>query len=155
MAAMLKRIASAAFVAIGIFATPSAANAADCVQTPPLSPHVFNGTVVSIESSGRVASVRTDDGADVRVIGTPSETGVTTVDRTYKVGARYEFHPLNASSPFQDNACTRTRQIAAREDPSPWRSGLDLGVGAAILLAALGITLFWVRRRRQTPTTGS
>ncbi|MFD1542807.1 hypothetical protein [Nonomuraea guangzhouensis] len=105
----MRLIASGVFVAMGILATPSAAVAADCVQTPPASPHVFTGTVVSVESSGRVATVRTDDGAEVKVIGTPSETAVSTVDRAYDVGARYEFHPLNATSPFNDNAFVRLR----------------------------------------------
>ena len=148
MAATLRLIASGVILSIGILATPSAAVAADCVQTPPPSPHVFTGTVVSVESSGRVATVRTDDGAEVKVIGTPSETAVTTVDRAYDVGARYEFHPLNATSPFQDNACTRTRKIGAKDDSGSWPAGL--GMGALILLIALGGTLFRVRRHRTT-----
>jgi cell wall-associated NlpC family hydrolase len=74
---------------------------------------MFTGTVESVERDGLVAHVRTDAGQRIHVIGTPSEAGATTVDRTFTTGVRYEFHPLNSSSPYQDNICTRTHAIDA------------------------------------------
>lgn len=146
-------------------ATPSAW--ASCAQPPAVSQHVFAGTVTSTERDGRIARVRTDDGQDVEVDGTPSATGGTSVDRTYAVGTRYEFHPLNATSPFQDNACTSTRPLPSQVTASaslamapgtpmarsstgsvawpglPWLVG---GVAAAMLLA--GIVIARARRGR-------
>jgi hypothetical protein len=124
--------------------------------------------VTSTERDGRIARVRTDDGQDVEVDGTPSATGATSVDRTYAVGTRYEFHPLNATSPFQDNACTSTRSLASQATATlaspatapgtpvagsstrsvawpglPWLVG---GVAAAMLLA--GMVIAGARRGR-------
>jgi hypothetical protein len=66
-----------------------------------------------VASNGRVATVRTDDGRTVLVIGTPDPGAqATSVDRTFAVGARYEFHPVNDAPPYQDNACTATHEIA-------------------------------------------
>jgi hypothetical protein len=45
---------------------------------------------------------------------------MTSVDRTYEVGGRYEFHPLNDSDPYRDNDCTSTHRIPAA---SPASSG--------------------------------
>ena len=84
----------------------------------------------------------TDEGRTVTVNGGPSGTGTgtdtntaTSVDRTYRPGVRYEFHPLNAASPYQDNACTATRAIGGAsgesrlpEGTSPVASGLTSGV---------------------------
>lgn len=89
---------------------------ASCATPPPVSPSVFSGTVLSTELGDRIAQVRTDDGDIVEVRGTPSDGGaITTVDRTYVVGTRYEFHPLNATSPYEDNICTATHVI----EPAP------------------------------------
>jgi hypothetical protein len=92
----------------GLFvgAVPDAS--ASCATPAAASPWVFTGTVVSTERDGRVAAVRTDDGHRVDVVGTASTGGFTSVDRAYEIGARYEFHPTNSASPFQDNICTRT-----------------------------------------------
>jgi hypothetical protein len=89
--------------------------AASCAGPPAPSSHAFTGTALAVEHEGRVATVKTDDGRTVVVRGTPNESGFTSVDRTYTVGARYEFHPVNATNPFEDNACTATRMIAAGE----------------------------------------
>lgn len=89
--------------------------AASCASPAAVSEHRFTGVVTSVSAGGRVASVRTEAGDTVSVVGSPSGVGggVTSVDREYTVGARYEFHPVNAGSPFQDNACTATHEVAA------------------------------------------
>jgi hypothetical protein len=106
-------LAIAGLCVSGLLSSPTAPAWASCAPDAPTSPHVFTGTVISTEREGRVAHVRTDDGQSVVVVGTPAESGVTSVDRTYEVGVRYEFHPLNATSPFQDNICTRTHAIGS------------------------------------------
>ncbi|MEU8142198.1 hypothetical protein [Nonomuraea sp. NPDC048901] len=142
MAAILRISLLCAIVGAALAVAPAAA-LADCTGTPPPSPHVFIGVVLSVERDGRVAHVRTDDGQDVQVVGTPSESGITTADRTYKTGARYEFHPLNASSPFQDNACTRTRSIAIEQGgTSPY---LLVFLGVALVGGVL-VLYRWLRR---------
>ncbi len=77
-------------------------------------------TVVSVEHEGRTARVRTDDGRDVTVHGggrSPASNSATSVDRRYAVDGRYEFHPINDASPFEDNACTATRQLSGPQPP--------------------------------------
>ena len=105
-----------AFAALPVL-VPSAAQAS-CAAPALASPNAFVGTVNSVEKDGRVAQVVLDDGRRVTVHGSPElgDNTATSVDRRYAVGARYEFHPLNASSPYQDNACTATRQLSG---PSP------------------------------------
>jgi len=74
---------------------------------------VFTGTVVETRYLGTEASVRTDSGALVVVrgyIGRDPGLG-SSVDRVFREGRRYKFHPVNARSPFRDNACTRTHRI--------------------------------------------
>jgi hypothetical protein len=72
-----------------------------------------------------------------------------------------KFHPLNAASPYQDNACTATRAIGGAsgesrlpEGTSPVASGLTSGrwhiplwTGAAAVVLAAGAILL-IRRRR-------
>ena len=103
----------------GLLGGPALPASASCAPNAPMSPHVFTGTVISTEREGRVAHVQTDDGQYVVVVGTPSESGVSAVDRSYDVGVRYEFHPLNATSPFQDNICTRTHPITSPAPTTP------------------------------------
>lgn len=91
-----------------------------CAETQIRSPYSFTGVVVSTRSQGRVATVRTDTGATVQVLGTTANgSGATSVDRSYEVGGRYEFHPTNGSSPYQDNACTFTHLLSSGAEPSP------------------------------------
>ncbi|WP_285741100.1 hypothetical protein [Lentzea sp. NBRC 105346] len=118
---------------------------ASCAMPPPESPAVFTGTVESTERDGLVAHVRTDDGRQVDVVGTPSESGVTSVDRTFTKGVRYEFHPLNASSPYQDNICTRTHAVdsAPPTAPTPSTAGgpgvkVAIGIGGALVVLGGG-----------------
>jgi hypothetical protein len=135
---------------------------ASCVQPPLTSPHQFTGTVTRVGNAGRTATVHTDDGRTVTVLGSEADrpNAATTVDRTYQVGVKYEFHPLNDSSPYQDNACTATHPIGARSpDPNgpPAVDGGDAGSGAPSTSLVLGITAavilltsagLWLLRRR-------
>ena len=97
----------------GAIAVPGPA-VASCAEQPVDSPYAFVGTVVGLEKEGRVANVVLDDGNKVVVHGSPElgDAVATSVDRRYALGGRYEFHPINARTPFQDNACTATRQLA-------------------------------------------
>lgn len=80
---------------------------------PPLrSEHSFVGVVVRTSANGRVAEVRQDDGRTVTVRGGETrDNAASSVDRYYDVGARYEFHPVNAEDPYEDNECTATRRL--------------------------------------------
>ena len=87
---------------------------ASCATEAKVSPYAFIGTVISTKKKDRVATVITDNGQRVTVRGTesgfPESFGST--DRRYALGGRYEFHPINAESPYRDNTCTATRQLA-------------------------------------------
>lgn len=142
---------------------------ASCMQSPLASPYHFTGTVTTLSNAGRTATARTDDGRTVIVLGSEADepNAATSVDRTYEVGAKYEFHPLNDTSPYRDNACTATHLIGAS---SPGPSGLAAAAGsgtasgepstslwaamsaAAILLSGAGLWL--LRRRTSKSTTG-
>ena len=57
----------------------------------------------------------------------------------------YEFHPVNTTSPYEDNACTATRQIAAVPagaggGPAPRAGGTP--TGTALALAGLAVLAF-------------
>lgn len=145
----------AAVAVVGLAAPASAS----CAGSPAPSRYAFTGVVTATANGGRVATVRADSGQTVTVVGTPDKgSGATSVDRQYVVGARYEFHPLNGESPYQDNACTATRQIAAAASSTPGAaasngSGSSLPITpplvvAAVLAAALVFGLMLVRARR-------
>ena len=115
------RLAGAAgLTAVFLLGTAGVADAS-CAPPPATSAFAFTGTVLTTSDSDRVAQVRTDTGAEVTVLGTPNPgtSGVTSVDRTFIAGARYEFHPLNEASPYRDNLCTATRQLATTAEPTP------------------------------------
>lgn len=116
-----------------ILLSPSAAEAS-CAMPPVESPHAFTGTVLEVEQDGRVATVELDDGREVVVNGSP-EAGstVTSVDRRFEPGARYVFHPLNATSPYEDNACTATRRLAGTGTSTGSGSGSGSGSDDRIL----------------------
>jgi hypothetical protein len=141
------------------------------VSTPRESPYRFTGTVTGVDNAGRRASVRTDDGRTVTVVGSDAAgpNAATSVDRAFQLDGRYEFHPLNAASPYRDNACTATHLIGGAgvhrdgrvlprageggQRPVWWRLG-----GAAVvvvMLAAAGAWLVrrWLRRRRPIADT--
>jgi len=153
----------AAVLSIGgllVAATPAFA---DCIPTPQVSAHRFTGTVVKVENEGRTATVRTDDGRTVIVRGSPVDgpNAASSVDRTYTVGLRYEFHPTNDASPYSDSICTATHLVGPPVDASSpsatppaarrgaalarwWRGGLGL-----LLVVGAGIGFWLVSRRRQ------
>ena len=169
--------------ALTMLALPAAVGAAaayaSCAGTPEPSPYAFTGTVLSVEDGGTVATVETDDGSTVTVIGGPGGggNGMSSVDRTYKVGVRYEFHPLNDQSPYEDNICTATHTLADQTPPTPpgttgaggsgqqgasgtgsaqqqdW-SGLSVGLAALAVLGVLGLGLVMVSRRSAAARPG-
>jgi hypothetical protein len=108
----LPRALAVLLAAAALVVWPSTAALGSCAGPPSPSPHVFTGTVVDTEAAGRVATVVTDDGETVTVTGAEDPGSVTSVDRRYAVGGRYEFHPLNGEAPYRDNACTATGQLS-------------------------------------------
>jgi hypothetical protein len=110
------RVAVAAALSVLAAAAAAPGAAASCAVQPTDSPHAFVGTVVDAEEEDRIATVVTDDGRTVTVMGTQDigwlTDAVSSVDRRFAVGARYEFHPVNARSPYRDNACTATTRLA-------------------------------------------
>jgi len=167
MVSYLRFVIAVPLIAAGLIAATGTPASASCVGSPSPSPYAFSGTVVSTEADGRIAEVIVEDGRKVEVRGTPDASAMTTVDRTYQVGARYEFHPVNDSSPYEDNACTATRKLTgpvaadesaqttpiARGDEA--QSGVGpLIVGGLMVLAsgaAAVVVVAMVRRRRTLP----
>lgn len=161
------RLLAVCLIAAGSITITAAPAAASCFTTPAVSPYAFVGMVLSVERQGRVAHVKTDDGRTVIVSGTPEgstepgQTVITSVDRTYTAGARYEFHPINDTSPYEDNACTATRLLAVGERSSGGvapegvpSSGTGVGAGvpaavaSAAMLVLLAVGVVWIARRR-------
>ena len=107
------------FTALFLLGSAGVADAS-CVAPPTTSASSFTGTALATQDKDRIAQVRTDAGAEVTVVGTesPGANSASSVDRTFLTGARYEFHPLNEASPFRDNACTATRQLTAKANPT-------------------------------------
>jgi hypothetical protein len=72
------------------------------------SPYAFVGTVISTETKDHVATVITDNGQRVTVLGTEGgfPESFRSTDRRYALSGRYEFDPLNAESPYRDNEAT-------------------------------------------------
>jgi len=140
----------AAILTMAGVAVPGSA-AASCAESPPPAAAIFTGTVTSVDHGGRRATVKTDDGKTVTVVGTPDiDAMATSVDRTYAVGARYEFHALNASSPFMDNACTATRQVGAETVAPTSRSGRAVAIGGGVVvLAGLAVLTVGLLRRKR------
>lgn len=96
----------------GVLAAVSASPAsASCLPDPLPSPYAFTGRVVHTKWDGRIARVRTDTGKHVIVRGAERRSEVTSVDRSYQVNQRYEFHPLNSGNPYRDNICTATHLL--------------------------------------------
>jgi hypothetical protein len=166
MASSLRIAAAISVLVVGLVVGTGAPAVASCAGSPSPSAYQFTGTVVSTGSEGRIAQVATDDGRKVEVRGTPDASGVTSVDRTYRQGARYEFHPVNNASPYDDNACTATRELsgpistdgsaevttATRQDDTEAGLGLPIlaGLTVLVLVAATAAVIGIVRRRRST-----
>lgn len=138
MAKLLIRLTAAAGLAGSLVVGGATAASASCALPPQPSPDAFIGTVVDTDLDGRQATVETAEGVTVTVVGTPSpdDRSFTSVDRTYEVGATYEFHPVNGADPYQDNACTATHRLRGdaipaallggqTEAPSPRTPGSD------------------------------
>jgi hypothetical protein len=165
----LRAVLVAALAAPMLLLGVAAPASASCALPRLTSPHAFTGVVVELRNAGRVATVRTDDGKSVTVAGTDAENPsvATSVDRSYELGARYEFHPINDASPYQDNACTATRLIA--DPPAGTGSGghssrlggrgpAAAAIGGAVLAVAAVFVPLAVRSRRArsraAPRTG-
>jgi len=141
-------LSGAAMTLAAVAAAPAYAS---CAGTPPPARTVFTGTVSATSHNARQATVRTTDGRTVTVTGTPDlDAAATSVDRTFQQGATYEFHVLNDSPPYEDNACTATKLIAAA--PSSTGSGIAPGIlaagGLATLAVAAGVAIMLRRRHR-------
>jgi hypothetical protein len=110
-----RSVLTVGLMAAATLAAASAANAS-CAGPPAESPHAFVGTVIETRGEDRIATVITDEGRRVTVLGTTDDSwfveSSSSVDRRYALGGRYEFHPTNASDPYRDNACTATHKIA-------------------------------------------
>jgi len=148
---------------LGAVVTAPAASAS-CAFPPSPSEQRFVGQVIDTELDDRVATVRTVSGDTVHVVGTPSpdERSVTSVDRTYVVGATYAFHPRNGTDPYQDDACSATERLYGGDVPAALRNPVtrpdvepqtDSGNGiaaaglAGVAILGAGGTGLWLRRR--------
>jgi len=146
---VLRRILALLLGAVALL-VPAGPAAASCAGPPQTSPALFTGTVTAVASNGRVATVLTDDGRTVQVIGTPDPAAqATSVDRQFTIGARYEFHPINNTPPYQDNACTATRQIGLRPATGVPGWVAPAGVVAAAILAIGVLAGWWLWRWRR------
>lgn len=110
--AVLAVLAAAPMAAVSVVLSATAAFGSCAVESK-RSAHAFTGEVLSVTADGKWARVQTDDGSTVEVIGGPGDGSLTSVDRTYEVGVRYEFHPVNDHSPYRDNICTATHVVTA------------------------------------------
>ncbi len=157
-------IATAGLLGWWVVAAAPAASAS-CDGPPEPSEHAFLGRVIATESSDRVATVVTTDGETVQVVGTPPglrEDSMTTVDRTYVVGATYEFHPHNDTEPYEDSSCSATHRVHGEDIPASLReSWIDaevqrqrssdiaaVGVITGVAVAGAGGAGLWLWRRR-------
>jgi hypothetical protein len=145
----------------GATSTPSPGPSA----TPSLSPYAFQGSVVALGNGGLNATVVRKDGVVVEVHGGTGRLGaIGPDDRIFVVGAVYQFEPLNAASPYQDNRCTATKVIWSPTvgtfpdtDPSqPWlgHSAFDfviVGLVALMLGGAIGVRVGFGRGLRASP----
>jgi hypothetical protein len=155
--------AATGFVVLVQLASAGSA-AASCATTPGVSAHPFTGTVLAVANSGRTATVLTDDRRTVTVNGSAADSpdAVTSVDRYFLIGTRYEFHPSNDADPYRDNLCSATHPIepptsttsaAALPVSAPHqRRGLAVTVGGAGLTILVGVgATVWLGRRRAEP----
>lgn len=124
-----------------VFVLPAAARASCAVQLPlseslAASSVVFTGTVVSVTGGNRIATVLVDDvwkggplPEQVEVRGGPGDPrSITSVDRSFVKGDKYLFFPINEAPPFEDNACTATREYSPELENT--RSPDTSGTGA-------------------------
>ncbi len=157
LTAMTPRHVLLPLLVVAALVLPASPAAASCAAPARASEHAFVGTVLTTTSRGRVAVVRTEDGRTVEVRGGETSAAASSVDRTYEVGGRYEFHPVNDASPYQDNACTRTRLLEHGAAPagapaegggggsSPVLRYVAFGLSSVVAAVVLALAL---RRRR-------
>lgn len=125
------KLAAAIGLCLVVFVVAGPASAS-CAEPPIFAqgfgaaPLVFTGTVVSTESSDRVAHVAVDaiwkgdeTAAEVTVYGTPDPfpgggfMSISSIDRTFQMGVRYVFFPVTVSDPYEENSCTLTQPLTA------------------------------------------
>jgi hypothetical protein len=141
---------------------------ADCAGPAVPAAHAFEGTVIVVVDDGHTATVVLENGRQVIV---ESSSPGTSSSRRFAVGALYEFHPTNASSPYRDNNCTATRRLwgPAPTQPQP-RDGFLPGwlpvdeqagvAGYALALAPVALVVlaigtgFGIARRNHERQTG-
>jgi hypothetical protein len=103
-------VVAAGCLLLGGFVAPAAY--ASCAEAP----YAFVGTVIYTKKQERIATVITDSGRQVKVVGAQDRAwfsrSFSSTDRRYALGGRYEFHPINADTPYLDNSCTATQQLA-------------------------------------------
>lgn len=153
----LSRAAVVVLLAALALLLPAGAAVAACAAAPSSSPSRFTGLVTQLKDGGTLAVVRRDDGATVVVRGGTGEDR-----RTFETGARYEFHPFNATSPYDDNGCSATRQIAppdenAVEATGQGGSSLAVRIGALVVIVAalLSVPRIAARLRRLGGSPGT
>jgi hypothetical protein len=118
---------------------------AACPDNAPASAYHFTGSVDRLQHGGQVAFVSVSDGHQVEVDGRGS---ASTGPRTFQVGERYEFHPVNTTNPFRDNACTATHRL--RDPRFAPGTLVVLALIVAMVLTAPRLAR-WLRRRRKHP----
>ncbi|MGH3487981.1 MAG: hypothetical protein ACRDP8_08720 [Actinopolymorphaceae bacterium] len=110
MGGVVARYALAGAVAVGLgiaLTTPTAAHAS-CAGPAAPSADAFRGTVIATEDAGHTGTVVVESGEQVTVEG--GQSGASSA-RRFAVGAFYEFHPTNTTSPYAVNGCTATRRL--------------------------------------------
>lgn len=154
----LLRLCAAAMLAVAALWAPAAVSA-KCLHPPADgvpwadAQAVFVGTVTSVASGDRLATVRVeevwqgpDQPAQVTVRGGPEGDAFTSVDRTYTVGVRYIFAVTVEDGALLDNSCSGTTQVdaidldAARpaEIRQPGSSTAGAGTGGPDLSGLVG-----------------
>jgi hypothetical protein len=136
----MKIARSLLFALLLVLVVPSAARASCAVQLPltdslAASSVVFTGTVVSVDGGDRIATVLVDEvwkggplPERVEVRGGPGDPrSITSVDRSFVTGDKYLFVPINDSPPFEDNACTATREYSPQLEDARSLDGAGTG----------------------------
>lgn len=171
-----------AIAALALFATP-VVTSASCIQPPPIeqvlktAEIVFVGTVTATSNRDSWANVTVeeiwkgpDQAASIVIKGGPGGNAATSVDRSFKPGAKYLFFPYVSGGELLDNSCTLTTEWSAdlqKLRPADARVldgakggtvGSDLGgllaplapFAVAILIAGVLLAVGLLARRRQS-----
>ncbi|MDQ1626083.1 MAG: hypothetical protein QOJ49_1581 [Actinomycetota bacterium] len=123
--------------------------AAACPEPASASAYRFTGSVDRVQQHGQVAFVTISDGRQVEVDGRASGSAGA---RTFLVGQSYEFHPVNTSAPFRDNACTATHEL--RDSRFTPETLAVVAVIVAMVLSAPRLAR-WIRRRGKPAEPGT